>query len=283
MLCRTIVLYCVLHYATKDGYFYTYWSLIVLDTMLQLCVVYEVASRVFRPLDVWADDVRSSFIWLLGLSLSVALGLTWLASPPARTWMQAFATKGNLFAAALLSELFVAMMALSINAGLPWKTHVAKIAQGLGAYSLISVLIEPDTVTSASVESYRLYYVVSCSHGCVPGLRYLLDRSIYGREERPGLSMTNEMREEMFTLQTRLEYHLRDLRFTEQVNTPNLYFVAAIGIFLSVLISIAGYFYFRGRRSSAASWEDLFAKLAWIDRNNIAAGRPGSGRRVRPA
>ena len=79
---RTIVLYLVLRYSTKDGYFYSYWSLTVLDTVLQLFVVYEVASRVFRPLDVWAHDVRNSFVWLLGLSLSVAFVLTWLASPP---------------------------------------------------------------------------------------------------------------------------------------------------------------------------------------------------------
>jgi hypothetical protein len=54
------------------------------------------------------------------------------------------------------------------------------------------------------------------------------------------------------------------------VNTHNLYFVAAIGIFLSALVLIAGYYYFQSRRSSPASWEDLFAKLTWIDRNNIA-------------
>ena len=66
---KTIVLYFVLHYGSKDCYFYTYWSLDVLDTMLQLCVVYEIASRVFRPLDVWAHDVRGSYAWLLGLSL----------------------------------------------------------------------------------------------------------------------------------------------------------------------------------------------------------------------
>jgi hypothetical protein len=54
------------------------------------------------------------------------------------------------------------------------------------------------------------------------------------------------------------------------VNTHNLYFVAAIGIFLSALVLIAGYYYFQTRRSSPASWEDLFAKLTWIDRNNIA-------------
>jgi hypothetical protein len=54
------------------------------------------------------------------------------------------------------------------------------------------------------------------------------------------------------------------------VNTPNLHFVAVIGVFLGVLLSIAGYYYLRSRRSPAASWEQLFASLTWIDRNNIA-------------
>ena len=55
------------------------------------------------------------------------------------------------------------------------------------------------------------------------------------------------------------------------MNTPNLYFVAAIGIFLTVLFCIAGYYYFQSRADRRQrSWEDLFAKLTWIDRNNIA-------------
>jgi hypothetical protein len=54
------------------------------------------------------------------------------------------------------------------------------------------------------------------------------------------------------------------------VQTPNLSFFAAIGIFFSVLIVIAGYYYWRNRRSSPAQFEDLFAQLKWIDRNHIA-------------
>jgi hypothetical protein len=209
---RTIVLYLVLRYAAENTYFYTYWSLIVLDTTLQLCVVYEIASRVFRPLDMWAPDLRTSFIWLMGLSLAVAFGLTWLASPPARTWILAFATKGNLFAAALLSELFVAMMALSINAGLPWKTHVAKIAQGLGAYSLVTVLIESGHSYFGAGRELPAFIVLSHVRmaaylGCVTYWMITL----WG-EERLARRMTEEMREKMFTLQTRLEYYLRDLR-----------------------------------------------------------------------
>jgi hypothetical protein len=209
---KTIVLYFVLHYGTKDCYFYTYWSLTVLDTTLQLCVVYELASLVFRPLDAWASDLRSSFVWLVSLSLSVAFGLTWLASPPARTWMQAFATKGNLFAAALQSELFVAMMALSINARLPWKTHVAKIAQGLGAYSLLGVLIETGHSYFGVGRELPAFLVLSHVRmaaylGCVSYWTISL-----WRNERPARRMTSEMREKMFTLQRLVEYDLRDLR-----------------------------------------------------------------------
>jgi hypothetical protein len=54
------------------------------------------------------------------------------------------------------------------------------------------------------------------------------------------------------------------------VQTPNLYFLAAIAIFFSILIVIAGYYYWRSRRSSPAHFEDLFAQLKSIDRNHIA-------------
>jgi hypothetical protein len=54
------------------------------------------------------------------------------------------------------------------------------------------------------------------------------------------------------------------------VNTVNLHFVTAIGLFVTALVLTAGYYYFRGRRSSSASWKELLAKLTWIDRNSIA-------------
>jgi hypothetical protein len=54
------------------------------------------------------------------------------------------------------------------------------------------------------------------------------------------------------------------------MNEPSLYFSATIGVFLLLLILVVGYYYLRSRRSSAAEWDDLFARLTWIDRNNIA-------------
>lgn len=54
------------------------------------------------------------------------------------------------------------------------------------------------------------------------------------------------------------------------MNTPSLYFPVAIGIFVSVLIFVAGYYHWRSRRTSQVSFENLFAQLKWIDRNSIA-------------
>ena len=54
------------------------------------------------------------------------------------------------------------------------------------------------------------------------------------------------------------------------MTTHNFYFLSAIGIFLGVLISTAGYYDSRRRQSSQESWEDKVKKLTWIDHNTIA-------------
>lgn len=139
---RTVALYFVELHGSQASYFYAFWSLGILDTILQLAVVYEMYSHTFRPLGAWARDIRGALSWLVALTLAVATGLTWLAAPHARLWMQIVVIKGNFFSSVCMSELFVGMIALSVRTGLPWKTHVARISQGLGAYSIIDVLIE---------------------------------------------------------------------------------------------------------------------------------------------
>jgi hypothetical protein len=209
---RTFTLYLVHAQETKHAYFLTYWSLLLLDIALQLCVVYEVASRVFRPLKVWAADLRDGFLWMVGLCLCVALILAWMERPPAGTWMQNFAARGNLFVAALMSELFVAMTALSLSARIPWRTHVAAIAQGLGAYSLVTVLIETaysyfgvgSNMASAILLSHmRMFLYLTC-------VAYWI--IAFWCEERQARVMPREMRQEIFSLQTQLTYGLQQLR-----------------------------------------------------------------------
>ncbi len=135
---KTVGLYLTLRLA-PHAYFNTYWTLVIVDVALQLAVAYELASLVFKPLGAWDREVRRSFLGIIALSLLLAAGLTWLASPPMRSWQQRVVIRGNFFASVLMSECFVAMVVLSVTLGLAWRTHVARIAQGFGIFSLFGI------------------------------------------------------------------------------------------------------------------------------------------------
>ena len=212
MVVKTIILFFISRYGTKIDYRHAYWSLTSFDTLLQLLVVYEVASQVFRPLTVWATDLRANFLRLAALSVSIALALAFLATPPVRSWVQSFITRGNLFAAALMSELLVAMVALSVLSGYPWRTHAATIARGIGTYSLIAVVIESGHAYFGLEANNAAFVVLSQVRmlaylGCVFYWVVAL-----ARDEVPSLVMPVEMRTRLLSLQSRMEMDLRYLR-----------------------------------------------------------------------
>jgi hypothetical protein len=209
---RTISLYLIARFGTKAAYFYTYWYLAIFDVVLQLGVVYELASGIFRPLGVWTKDIRRSFIGLGCLSVAVAAALAWLASPSTRMWMQSVMIRGNLFSAALMSELFVSMIALSVTVGLPWKTHITRIAQGLGVYSIIDVLVEAahsyfglgrDTRAYEALSHMRIAVYLACT------LYWII---MLWREEPQSRDLPDQMRRDLLSLQERAEYRLQNLR-----------------------------------------------------------------------
>ncbi len=138
-IANTIVLFFTFRMGSTGTYFYTYWAFAILDAALQLAVAYELASHVFQPLGVWAPDVRRSFAAIVGAGLVIALILTWLGSPPTRTVRLAIVLRGNFLASVLMSEICVAMVALSVTLGLPWKTHVARLAQALGVWAIFGI------------------------------------------------------------------------------------------------------------------------------------------------
>jgi hypothetical protein len=89
---------------------------------------------------------------------------------------------------------------------------VAKIAQGLGAYSLVSVLFETGHSYFGMGRELPVFLLLSHVRmaaylGCVSYWIVSL-----WNEERAVRTMTEEMRASIFTLQTQVEYHLQDLR-----------------------------------------------------------------------
>ena len=208
---RTIVLFFTLRYGSKDEYFYTYWILAFVDMALQLALSYELATHVFQPLGAWAPDVRKSFFALAATSVALAVGLAWLAAPPTKTLRLAIMIRGDLFTSALMSEIFVAMVALSVTLGLPWRTHVARLAQGLGIYSLYGILTDAAHTFFPGNSAYRTLsqmqiglYIVCLGYWVVT----------LAMEEPAPRKLPVELHEELRALQERAALVLRSLRTT---------------------------------------------------------------------
>ena len=209
---KTITLYLVALHGTRYSYRVTYSCLTAVDLVLQLCVVYEVALHVFRPTGRWAPDVRRGFVIVVVASITVAAGLTTLAETPAKTWLAAVLIRGNFFSSALMSELFAGMIVLSVTVGLPWKPHAARIAQGLGFYSLVTILteaghnifgMERSSTISGDLTLLRIVTYLTCVMYWI----VTLWRDAPAPRELPA-----EIRGRLVAFQRLLEYDLRKLR-----------------------------------------------------------------------
>lgn len=112
-------------------YSHTYWSLAILDAGLQFALIVEIAGKVFRPQGSWAIDVRGKLLLWLLVSFVIAVVLAELQHPKGDDALQVHALRIGFLSIILNAELFTGMMALSSQAGLNWKGHVASIATGL--------------------------------------------------------------------------------------------------------------------------------------------------------
>jgi len=213
---RTIVLFLINREGTKATYFYTFWSFAFADVALQFGVVYELASKVFRPLGEWASDIRTRLAVWVACSIGFALLLTWIPHPQSRFWMQVILLKGSFFSAALMSELFVGMMALSSIAGLSWSSHVAKIAQGLALYSVATLVFETANTSFGLTGNDRIY-------GQLSRLRMVLYLccvmywivSLW-RNAPPARRMPELVRRQVSVISQALDYRLDALRSEEE-------------------------------------------------------------------
>ncbi|MGC2213000.1 MAG: hypothetical protein WA602_07350, partial [Silvibacterium sp.] len=165
---------------------------------------------------VWAKDVRGAFGWLISLSLVVAAALTEMAKPHTRLWVQAVTIRVDLFSSVWMSELFVGMIAISVKVGLPWKTHVARISQGLGIYSLFGVIIEAGNSYFGLSRNTEVYATLSYLRMTVYLCCLCYWVVMLWRNAPDSREMTMELYQQLARLQARAEYDLQRLRVGRQ-------------------------------------------------------------------
>jgi hypothetical protein len=136
----TCAAYPLLYHTSHSTFLATYYGYSVIDQCLQLLLAFEIARHVFAPAGKWTPDIRRTITGVAVIAAIVAFAFS-LSAQPATDWYASLVLRSNFFNATLMSELFVGMVVLSETTGLPWKTHTARIAQGLGGYSLMCVAL----------------------------------------------------------------------------------------------------------------------------------------------
>lgn len=139
---EAVTLYGIHRWGSNSIYFWSYWSGVLLDLLLQLTVVFELTRIVLKPTGTWVRDARRMFI-LLGLAgAAVAAAIAFGLNPVRPTTLENWIEKGNLFAAMLNAQLFVAMGLSSTRLGLAWRHHVMRIASGWALWAFVGLFVE---------------------------------------------------------------------------------------------------------------------------------------------
>ncbi|MGA3159787.1 MAG: hypothetical protein ABSC77_01115 [Terracidiphilus sp.] len=119
-----------------------YWSQALIDFILQLGVVWEIARIVLRPTGTWVRDARKQFILWGAAGILLAAALPWLVMPPAATLLGRLQVRGFLFTSLVVCELIAVVTRTSKSLGLGWRNHVMALGNGWTVWAVVAILVD---------------------------------------------------------------------------------------------------------------------------------------------
>jgi hypothetical protein len=172
---KEILLYCVYDFGSHAAYATAYWSAAVIDLILQITIIFELARIILKPTGTWVRDARKMFL-LLGLAGTlIAMGAAYGVSPTIPIRLSDWIAKGCLFAAMLNVQLFAAMCVASTRLGLVWHHHVMRIVTGWAWFEIVGLFAEAaysylganwhgvvlDQVRIVAYETATIYWIIN--------------------------------------------------------------------------------------------------------------------------
>ena len=140
----TAVLYAGRRYGSAALYRGLYWGSAFLDVALQLAVIVETAGSIFRRGEAWVGNTRKKLAASTVVVTAIAVVLAFSITPAAESARDALYSRASLFVTILVTGLFMAVMAVSQQAGVSWQSLV--IREGLGFLVLNLVSFVTDTL-----------------------------------------------------------------------------------------------------------------------------------------
>jgi hypothetical protein len=129
------------HYGSAKHYFYTYWSLDVLDSLFLIFVIFELAKAVMQAVDENERVIHPLEMRFFAAALLLMGIAGWRFIPslphPIVTLALKAATTSSVIMCGLTSYVFMAIFFYGVR----FRVHAAAIAYGLTAYVMTRVLV----------------------------------------------------------------------------------------------------------------------------------------------
>lgn len=138
----TVLLFLVLRYGSKHGYFLAYWITGFADYVFQVALIFEIARDVLRPTGTWVQDARKAFWGWGGAGLFWAAALASQIGPPQAKGFDLWDVRVTVFTSLLTCSLVTAMSVAANRLGLQERSPVVAIAHGIGVWAFIALLEE---------------------------------------------------------------------------------------------------------------------------------------------
>ena len=201
----TVLLYAVLHHASKRAYFLAYWITGFGNYLYQVAVIYEIARDVLRPTGRWVREAQRSFFLWGGLWLGVAAALASQLGLPQSKGLDLWDARIQVFTSMLTCELFLAMSAAANRLGLQRRSYVVALGLGITVWSCVA-LIE-DFAHAALGWTHDLGMFVHAPEVVYLGvLLYWI--VVFSLPERARAPLSPAMREYLLALHKRVHYDL---------------------------------------------------------------------------
>jgi hypothetical protein len=138
----TITLFVEYRLGSKHLYAVLYWSGALLDFLLQIAVVLEIARSVLKRSYGWVEGARARLIGAGIMAPLVAFGMAWAMTPAARTRLEAWDARASLFTTILICLMFTAVTVSSSQLGVAWRSHIMRESYGLVLWTLVAFVTD---------------------------------------------------------------------------------------------------------------------------------------------
>jgi hypothetical protein len=201
----TIALFGIYREGLSRLYGEVYWLSAIVDFLLQIGVVLEMARIVLRPTGTWLRDARTRFLLIGSLGALLAAAVAFAIQPATPTSLDAWEVRGNLFTSMIVCELFLAMMMSANRLGLHWGNHVMGLSRGLTVWAMVAFSVDAlhgvfgATGTFNMLERVRsIVWIGAVGYWAV----------VFWRPQTERLPLSPEMRKYLIDLHARVRYDL---------------------------------------------------------------------------